>query len=431
MGEGREEETMVRLMMIADDLTGALDAGVQFTSYGIATRVVTTAAPYEDYLNTCEVLVVDAETRHLSPAQAYKIVHQIVARAVSLGIRSIFKKTDSALRGNVGAELTAVLDASKAGQLAFFPAFPKINRTTYQGVQYIDGTPVAQSIFGSDPFEPVRESRIDRLIHSQSPVPVCCRAAVRSGEDVDTQGIVVYDARTDEELMETAQALFSRGKLSVMAGCAGLGAVLPGLLGLTEKERKPLPVLAPQLLVICGSVNPITTAQLERAEQGGFLRIRLTPEQKLNGRYWRTPEGERTIGEIGRQLDCAQWCIIDVNDPARQPELEADAAQRRMDVNDVRRAVADSVGELFRQLIGSHTVGTLLITGGDTLRCCIDYIGLCEIEPLGELETGVVLSRFVYQGRAHHVITKSGGFGEETLLLEIAGALSKSALHGA
>ena len=120
-----------------------------------------------------------------------------------------------------------------------------------------------------------------------------------------------------------------------------------------------------------------------------------------------------------------------MNDPARQPELEADAAQRRMDVNDVRRAVADSVGELFRQLIGSHTVGTLLITGGDTLRCCIDYIGLCEIEPLGELETGVVLSRFVYQGRAHHVITKSGGFGEETLLLEIAGALSKSALHGA
>ena len=75
------------------------------------------------------------------------------------------------------------------------------------------------------------------------------------------------------------------------------------------------------------------------------------------------------------------------------------------------------------RLFSHEAVGTLLITGGDTLLQCMDYMGVYEIEPLGEMDAGVVLSRFTYQGITRYVISKSGGFGAENLLTELAAAL--------
>ena len=64
---------MPRLLIIADDFTGALDTAVQFAACGIPTRVVVGTAA--DMIRCeCTVLVVDTETRHLSAEAAGKIV---------------------------------------------------------------------------------------------------------------------------------------------------------------------------------------------------------------------------------------------------------------------------------------------------------------------------------------------------------------------
>ena len=70
---------MIHLFVIADDFTGALDTGVQFASYGAATKVVvgTGLQALEADAQT-QVLVVDAETRHLPAAQAYDTVYRLV-----------------------------------------------------------------------------------------------------------------------------------------------------------------------------------------------------------------------------------------------------------------------------------------------------------------------------------------------------------------
>lgn len=74
------------------------------------------------------------------------------------------------------------------------------------------------------------------------------------------------------------------------------------------------------------------------------------------------------------------------------------------------------MGEIFT----SPSLGTLLLTGGDTLLQCMNCVGVNELEPLCELDRGVVLARFTYNGCTRHVITKSGGFGQETLLTNLA-----------
>ena len=113
---------MIPLLIIADDFTGALDTGVQLSASGARTLVVTDTRLQRISPGT-DVLVLDAETRHLPPQQAADVVSKIVARARELGVSHLYKKTDSALRGNIGAELGAVLSASGERRLVFFLLF--------------------------------------------------------------------------------------------------------------------------------------------------------------------------------------------------------------------------------------------------------------------------------------------------------------------
>ena len=107
---------MTFLLIIADDFTGALDTGVQFAACGISTKVV--VDPETDLSgDRAQVLVVDTETRHLPAGEARSVVLRLAVRARKAGIPYIYKKTDSALRGNIGAELEAVAEQSPEGQL--------------------------------------------------------------------------------------------------------------------------------------------------------------------------------------------------------------------------------------------------------------------------------------------------------------------------
>ena len=407
------------LLIIADDFTGALDTGVQFAARGIKTRVVVGADAALTHQNA-DVLVVDTETRHLPAAQAYAAVEGLVQRAKYAGFAYLYKKTDSALRGNVGAELTALLSASGSRQLAFLPAFPQMNRVTKNGVQYIDGVPVTESPFGVDPFEPVRHAAVTDLLAEQTDLPAASFPALAADGSVPAEdGILVFDAATVDELRITGRALLNNGGLRVLAGCAGFGAVLPELLGLGGAEVT-CPALDPRLLVICGSVNAITLAQLDKAEQAGFTRLRLTPHQKLMPDYWRSADGRMTLDHIEETLAAHPYNIIETNDEGGNEPTATAANALGLTREEMRVRIASGIGQLVGALFASPAVGTLLLTGGDTLLQCMNSVGVHELEPICEMEHGVVLARFGCGGTTRYVITKSGGFGQADLLTALA-----------
>lgn len=407
------------LLIIADDFTGALDTGVQFAARGIKTRVVVGADAALTHQNA-DVLVVDTETRHLPAAQAYAAVEGLVQRAKYAGFAYLYKKTDSALRGNVGAELAALLSASGSRQLAFLPAFPQMNRVTKNGVQYIDGVPVTESPFGVDPFEPVRHAAVTDLLAEQTDLPAASFPALAADSSVPAEeGILVFDAATVDELRSTGRALLNNGGLRVLAGCAGFGAVLPELLGLGGADVT-CPALDPRLLVICGSVNAITLAQLDKAEQAGFTRLRLTPHQKLMPDYWRSADGRMTLDHIEETLAAHPYNIIETNDEGGNEPTATAADALGLTREEMRVRIASGVGQLVGALFASPAVGTLLLTGGDTLLQCMNSVGVHELEPICEMEHGVVLARFGCGGTTRYVITKSGGFGQADLLTALA-----------
>ena len=262
-----------------------------------------------------------------------------------------------------------------------------------------------------------------KLIHLQTEIPA---QNLRPGETAaDKTGILVYDAATAADLETAGRQLFQNGTPPVLAGCAGFAAFLPELLGLSDGSVVEPPQLDPRLLVLCGSVNPITLRQMDTAEKAGFARLRLTPRQKLEPGYWASADGKAALAEIEQMLAANPRCIIETND-AGGNQLTADyAAARGIDLDGMRVGISGSVGQMFGALFGSEHLGTLLLTGGDTLLQCMNSVGARELEPVCELESGIVLARFTYQGRTRYVITKSGGFGQEDLLVELADRIAK------
>ena len=415
-----------KLLIVADDLTGGLDTGVQFTRQGITVRVVVDPEPSGKWTRTAaQVLVAVSETRHMPPGDAYETVYRIISAGRQAGIPYFYKKTDSALRGNIGAELGAALKASGAEVLSFLPAYPAMNRVTVEGCHLIDGVPAAQSVFGRDPFNPVAESDVRKLVASQTDTPVTCDE--RCGK-----GILIVDAQSDEDLRTAGERLFTKGYLSVSAGCAGFAAFLPDLLGLDRGEVPDSYDLGDGLLVISGSLNPVTMRQIRFAQKRGFVRICPKPGQEELFRNGAVQSGEnpaslRCAGSSAAQnagLSAILWCgekwvILDSSEIDPGEEAFRDYMRGKgMDSGEPRILIAAYLAEILAEIEDS-VEGTVMIVGGDTLLSCLRRLGCRDLEPLAELFPGVVLSRYRAGGKEKLLISKSGGFGKESLLADL------------
>lgn len=435
------DRQMVKLLILADDFTGALDTGVQFSGKGIRTQVVVSGHWVEPD-SDCDVMVIDVETRHVPKEKAYEIVNDVCQRAVKYGIRCFYKKTDSALRGNVGSELQAAADAVFGKNIVFVPAFPAMRRITVDGVHYIDGIPVKESVFGQDPFEPVMYDRVDELLRAtgyRGGVIGVSKAErkLQTAEDWKTQAseerrqkaaeaakqqLFLYDAETDADLDEIAEAVSKKSDIPILAGCAGFAAKLPELMKLPVKKSGDVK-LKENLVFLCGSVNPITKSQIVYGEKMGIPRIHLKPEEKLEISYWDQPEGLGKIRQLAK--DGMQHIIIDSNDEEGHNDTMEYAAKKGYSIEDVRVRISETLGYLLKKLIDAGMEGTYLITGGDTLIGFMKAIGVSELEPVNEIRPGCVLTSLNYQDKKHYVITKSGGFGQERLIEQLTRILAQ------
>ena len=413
-----EEGETVKLLVIADDLTGALDTGVQFAKAGIIPRVITDVRKGLPRSAETQVFVLNTETRHLSAADAYQRVFDIVTSALSAGFDHIYKKTDSALRGNIGSELSALMEASRETQLFFFPAYPKINRCTIGGVQYVDGIPVSDSVFGLDPFEPVRCSKIADIVALQSDIPV---ESVPEGSlpspPIGHTVIETFDCSSThsfELLARRVKPPMAAAKIS--AGCAGFAEFLPYIFDLTgKKDAFSLP--QKDLLVCSGSLNPITIRQLDLAIHNGFGCLTIP-----NHDAWVSlghPEFRR--GFVQNVLNIASEhpnLILRVDKEAEEcPDLPGNPA---CTFEQIGQQIAANIGALLSDIVNTGLDRNLIITGGDILQSFISQVGCDEVIPLGEVESGIVLSILVLKGRNITIVSKSGGFGSKDIFPKIA-----------
>ena len=410
---------MVKLLIIADDFTGALDTGIQFVNKGIATQVFTKMPEaIGDIDETTEVLVIDSETRPMPAAKAYDAVKNITGWAKAIKIPVIFKKTDSALRGNIGSELQAVLDGSRHDKVYFLPGYPKIDRCTVNGTHYIQGQLLEKSVFGQDPFEPVKMSYIPDIIAQQTSLKCACVKRNEALNDIKSdERIVICDVEKHKDIEERLDELQEKDELCIIAGCAALAEALADKLRFDavkpQSYRK-----SENFLVECGSLNMITQNQLDYAEEHGFSRIHMTIEQKLQKDYYSTQAGLEFLRKMQEECEKDRCLIIDSID--REEDKKGFMEANKLTMNDVRALIPTAHGHIADHLAANRQDTTILMTGGDTLMGYMKLIGCTQITPVCEIEQGVVVSNLKNHGFVQQIISKSGGFGTKDVLVKIA-----------
>ncbi|MBO0453010.1 four-carbon acid sugar kinase family protein [Candidatus Enterococcus murrayae] len=407
---------MIKLLVIADDFTGALDTGVQFSKQGISTLVSTdTKIRFSDVDEEVDVLVIDTESRYLAFEEAYKLIHAIIVSAKKAGIPFIYKKVDSALRGNISAEIKAVLDASQEAAIPFLPAYPEMNRVLINGDLYIDRIPVSQSVFAEDPYEPVIESNVLRRLKAEADID---GYLIEENLPEPLNGVLVFDAETNEDLEKQADILEQAELLSISIGCAGFAKVLAEKL-FPRTEPKTFSLKGP-LVVICGSVNPITRKQVDYVEHRNYPRISLKPHQLLRPDYWNGSEGKKEVAHYLSLMADQALIIFETLSQETSQGIEQHSQELGLAISDFRFKIGRSLGELTQAIWSEKSENTFLFTGGDTLFQSMSVLGINQIKPLAEISAGVVLSAIKWKEQEIQVITKSGGFGNEELFEEIS-----------
>jgi uncharacterized protein YgbK (DUF1537 family) len=209
------------VLAIADDATGALEVGGQFAAEGVR-ALVTLRSELSAYSGA---LVVDTESRYMEPEQAALAVASLAAAARAAGVEHIFKKTDSTLRGNIAAELEALLDVFPERVLVYVPAYPKMNRVVCGGEVFVDGRPLTEASAVADPTKPAKSGSIPDLMRSR------CRAEVllvAGAEELASRlasapagSVVVCDGRSDADLAGAAGVLARTQRAYLVAGTGG------------------------------------------------------------------------------------------------------------------------------------------------------------------------------------------------------------------
>lgn len=420
----------MKLLIAADDYTGALDTGVKLAQQGVSTAVVDAGqADRALALPTPDVLVVSTESRHQSPREAYDTVYRLIRKAREAWPQAaLYKKTDSALRGNIGSELAAMLDASGERFLAYVPALPAQGRTTVNGCQLDHGLPVHKTVFAQDCYAPITKASIPQIIREQTSIPVFCVPIGQTDKapsgKLAKKSIWVYDSETLQDMQAAARALKKQQWQRLTAGCAGFAACLPQMLDLEGGAPEELRIPARRLCVICGSVNPITQRQLKRAGQRGLPVVTLPAEVIMNPAF----DAEREARALLQKVPAGGSLAVTTADAGVPGEKMAYARQLGMEREDVRRTISLRLGRLTDLLCKMDGALIPMLIGGDTLSGFLRAAGCGGIRPWCEPQTGCVLSTYEKNGEKKWMLSKSGGIGSEDILIKLMDALEEKNL---
>lgn len=414
---------MPRLLVIADDLTGASDSGVQFARKGISVLVVTGLSESTDLSTEHEVVVVNTESRHLEAEEAGQNVERVVELGMAAGISHFYKKTDSTLRGNIGSELEALMLTLGQSILAFIPAFPKLGRTTREGFQYIDDRPVHETAFAEDPLNPLADSFIPAIIGNQTRIQarilrtteITPPSSVRFDED----GIFIFDAVTDDDLRLAGHFLKKHDRLKATAGSSGFAACLPDLLDFARQKARH--VYEPgRMLVVSGSVNEVSMIQAANAEAHGFACVTLSPEILLAEDGTQSVQTRQAIAKITELDQQQREVVLRSAEKSEELELYLDLGRERgLGLKQTHHLMMRNMGEIVGQVLDQTSFKLLTVFGGDTLLAIARERGWSGLLPQEEVLPGVVISRVSSDMNAPLLITKAGGFGQEDVLVRI------------
>lgn len=380
--------------LIADDFTGAMDAGVQFVQAGYSAELVAHGGGEE----SADAIIYNTASRHTTQQIACKRSATAAAQCTN---HNLFKKVDSTLRGHVGAEIAAVLRQSRYRKAVLCSAMPSMGRAICNGTLFVAGNPLHQSEFAHDPTWPMTISEPAMLIGDGT--AHLNLEVVRSGAshliraiDNAVSLIVSLDAVDASDLNLIAQAV-QRGDY-LPCGAMDLAQAWIGTYprGVPQRQQSLPPA---SILWVVGSIHPVARTQVHN-----LIRWRNLPLFELDNVEANSYLAAAALLRTGRDVVVTSYCLR--AEDGVQPEYK--------------------LAEWIKKIALASASGHLVCVGGETSQSIIDAIGTDSVKLLNEPMTGVVRGRIngglLDQGE---IITKAGGFGNASTLIQLSNLLHR------
>jgi uncharacterized protein YgbK (DUF1537 family) len=398
-------------LIIADDLTGAADAGVAFARRGYPTEVV-----WQERLPEAGTTVVacDVNSRGLSAASAAErhraAVHRLLIPGLLTPARALFKKIDSTLRGQPAAEVAALCAALRELQRPAFaicaPANPAMGRVTRDGRVLVHGRPLEQSetwmsqhsyenadlaaIFATAGLDALKLS-LAQIRDSAASLSHALNAARA------TSNVVICDAETHDDLARIVAAARALPEQGFYVGTAGLAQALAESLPGTASLAPALKATKRGILVAVGSRASISrAAALRLATHLDTRTVRVEPAGAYDG-----PSQAMFAMSLGARMHRGEVAVVLLDGPEPR-ESGLDSAYLRF--------FAETLTFALQQM------GALVVTGGETASALLAQARVDGIRLLDEIEPGLALG--VTCGDIEvPIVTKPGAFGDEESLI--------------
>ena len=426
-------------LLLADDLTGGNDAGIQFAKRGIAARLALAAdcVSMPDVLPDAlaaasrvqgQLLVVNSNTRNMPAAAAAQRLSSCIAalrEAAPPRPAMVFKKIDSTLRGNLGAEMEAIMDGFGFGVAFLAASYPQQGRTVVDGSLLVDRIPLHLTGFADDPLTPARESSIAAVVGGQSrrKIGFVSLAVLAAGKDAFSRRVreliedgaecLIFDAETADHLALVADVGLSMHNRPLFIGSAGLAEALAVHLSPdapahgTAATPDLATASAERVFFVCGSAHHATHRQTAVLEQAGVPVLRM-PENVLEN-----PGAAEVV------CDAAMRALERGSAALAAPLGRIGGAGSMVEGLALSDALSAMVVSVLGGLFAAPRSTALVMTGGETAYAVLKRLGNC-LSLHTELLPGIALC--VVRGGPWdglRVVTKAGGFGSPGTLLEL------------
>lgn len=434
-----------KVVVVADDFTGAAESAAMFANSWIQTKVAGAAndvsgrnaapifLPASRGHPSRDVCVLDTESRNVSRMDALRRLESALVPWAMPGETSgrshgriWFKKIDSTLRGHVAAETFRMMEFLGLENAIIAPALPDEARTTKRGVQLVDGTPAASTHASRDAFAATDDDDLVRLFEGSkwsSPTLIAedaldtdaLEASALLESSLQEASICVIDASTNADLMRIAVAALRLQRKLLLVGSAGLArAVAQARAGsdashpqpeasraMAEPEQTPMA----GVLVVRGSTHPNSIEQVHRlVESTGMERHTLEAHRH---------EELRTLASRLARAGL----VLEAPLPDEEKVVDPDTAD----------TVGEKLAYLVSRLMEETRIRGLAIAGGDSAYRILGRLGVVRLIACGEATRNLPMSRFrTRAGTKIVLVTKAGGFGTKDTMLRATRAVARA-----
>lgn len=396
----------MKIGIIADDLTSATDGAAPFVASGHACDVCLDArlAPAE----IADVVAIDKDSRSRTREEA--VLRAQAATRQLAQAHLLFHTVDSTIRGHLESEILATLHASGRKAALLAPAFPEAGRTTIDGMQWLHGEALSHTAYARDPIHPVTEHRLRYHFRSvnDSAIRHLSLAEVRSlapnGHLLSNEELIIADAEQQADLDQLVASIANPREI-LFCGSPGMAKSLAARF--QGAGVRPLAISpAFSLLTVLGSANEISLAQKHR-----LIAMERTTEILIDARL----ASSSPFMAMRAAIDRAR-----LNATGMTSLVIGTGFVERTGVEP--RRVTEAIGLAAAEIIRSHPIDGMILTGGDTAAAVFRMLMVGRIGLAGEVEPGIPIG-WIDMPRRMSVITKAGGFGDPDTLLRCAAKL--------